>query len=217
MAAEPGDLAALRQEYRRASLDLAETDPDPLRQFLRWFGEATEAAVAEPSAMTLATAGTDAQPDARIVLLKGADEAGFTFFTDRRSAKGRHLAGNPRAALCFWWGELERQVRIRGGVTEIGPGESEAYFATRPRESQLSAWTSVQSAVVADRDTLDRVWASTEQRFVGAAVPLPPHWGGYRLAPAEFEFWQGRAGRLHDRIHYRRADGGAWIRERLSP
>lgn len=217
MTADQGDIAAIRREYQRAALELSDTDPDPLLQFLRWFGEAREAMAAEPSAMTLATIGADGQPDARVVLLKGADSSGFTFYTDRRSAKGRQIAANPRAALCFWWAELERQIRVRGRVTETTMEESAAYFASRPRESQVSAWTSEQSAVVADRGTLDRGWTAAEQRFAGAAIPLPPHWGGYCLIPEELEFWQGRAGRLHDRIHYRRAGSGAWIRERLSP
>lgn len=211
------DLAALRREYRLATLDEATADPDPGAQFARWFAEAQGAGSLEPSAMTLATADETGAPDARVVLLKGADARGFVFYTDRRSAKGRQLAANPRAALCFWWGELERQVRVRGSVTEVDREESAAYFGSRPRDSQVSAWTSAQSAPIADRAALESAWAETDRRFAAGEVPLPPHWGGYCLAPEEFEFWQGRPGRLHDRLLYRRAASGGWTRERLSP
>lgn len=211
------DLAGIRRDFRRAELDLDHTDPEPARQFARWMDEAEVAGLEDRTAMTLATADAEGRPDARVVLLKGADAEGFTFFGDRRSAKGRQLAENPHAALCFWWSVLERQVRISGRVAVIADAESAGYFATRPRESQLSAWTSVQSAVVPDRAALEAAWHATEQRFAGAEVPLPPHWGGFRLVPERFEFWQGRPGRFHDRIAYRRADSGAWIRERLSP
>lgn len=211
------DLAGIRRDFQRAELDLDHTDPDPNLQFARWMADAEAAGVGDRTAMTLATADADGRPDARIVLLKGADAGGFTFFGDRRSAKGRQLAANPHAALCFWWAALERQVRVTGRVAPTSDAESAAYFATRPRESQLSAWTSVQSSVVPDRAALDAAWRVTEARFAGAAVPLPPHWGGFRLVPDHLEFWQGRPGRFHDRIAYRRADSGAWIRERLSP
>lgn len=211
------DLAGIRRDFLRAELDLAHTDPDPFQQFSRWMAEASDADVSDRTAMTLATADREGHPDARIVLLKGAGPEGFTFFGDRRSTKGRHLAENPHAALCFWWKELERQVRLAGSVSLVPAEESGAYFATRPRQSQLSAWTSTQSAVVPDRDALDTAWQDTEQRFAGVPVPLPPHWGGFRLVPHRFEFWQGRPGRFHDRIAYRRAETGAWIRERLSP
>ena len=190
---------------------------DSYRGLARWLAEAEDAEVGDRTAMTLATAGADGRPDARIVLLKGAGPDGLTFFGDRRSTKGRQLAENPHAALCFWWSELERQVRVTGSVELISPEESAAYFAVRPRESQLSAWTSIQSAVVPGREALDAAWQENERRFADQPVPLPPHWGGFRLRPDHFEFWQGRPGRFHDRIAYRRADSGAWIRERLSP
>lgn len=211
------DLAGLRREYARAALDLADTDPDPLAQFARWMHEARAVEALEPTAMTLATTDAEGRPDARVVLLKELDAGGFVFYSDRRSAKGRQLAANPRAALCFWWGELERQVRVRGRVGLLGEAESHAYFRTRPRESQLSAWTSHQSAPVPGRAELEAAWAATEARFGTGEIPLPPHWGGFRVEPEEMEFWQGRPGRFHDRIHYHREPDGSWRRERLSP
>lgn len=211
------DLAAIRRDYTRASLDIGHTDPDPVVQFGRWMAEARAAESLEPTAMTLATADASGRPAARIVLLKEAAPRGFVFFGDRRSRKGQDLSVNAQAALCFWWGELQRQVRVVGVVELVDAAESEAYFQTRPRESQISAWTSYQSAVVDDRAVLDAAWAEQEARFAGGEVPLPPHWGGYRVVPAEFEFWQGRPGRFHDRIHYVREPDGSWRRERLAP
>ncbi|MFN2315937.1 MAG: pyridoxamine 5'-phosphate oxidase [Gemmatimonadales bacterium] len=211
------DLAALRREYARAALDLSDTNPDPFVQFTRWLDEAREVESREPTGMTLATSDATGRPDARIVLLKGVDASGFVFYTDRRSAKGRQLAEHPLATLCFWWAEVERQVRIAGRVEQTSDAESDAYFRTRPRESQLSAWTSHQSTAVADRATLDAAWVEIEARFEDGEVPRPPHWGGYRVVPSEFEFWQGRPGRFHDRIHYVREPDGSWRRERLSP
>lgn len=211
------DLAGIRRDFARASLDIGDTDPDPVVQFGRWMAEARAAESLEPTAMTLATADDAGRPAARIVLLKEATPRGFVFFGDRRSRKGRHLAVNAQAALCFWWGELQRQVRVVGRVELLDAVESEAYFRTRPRESQVSAWTSHQSASVADRAALDAAWAVQEARFAGADVPLPPHWGGWRVVPEEIEFWQGRPGRFHDRIHYHREPNGSWRRERLSP
>jgi len=211
------DLASIRREYARAALDLEHTDPDPFRQFSRWMEEAQAAGIAEPTAMTVATADREGRPDARVVLLKGVDRGGFVFYTNYRSRKGRELAANPAAALNFWWAELERQVRILGTTVRVDPGESEAYFRSRPRDSQLSAWISPQSEVVAGRAGLEQARAEAEARFAGQEVPRPEHWGGVRVMPAEFEFWQGRPGRLHDRIHYTPAPGGAWHRERLAP
>ena len=209
-------IADLRREFARARLDERDADPDPIAQFAKWFGEAQRAELPEPNAMTLATATPDGVPSARIVLLKRADARGFTFFTDYRSRKGQELEANPHAALVFHWGELERQVRLTGRVSRLPRAESEAYFRTRPRESRLGAWSSHQSAVLPGRDALEAKLREAEARYPGEDVPTPPYWGGFVLAPDTLEFWQGRAGRLHDRVRYRR-DGGAWRIERLSP
>jgi pyridoxamine 5'-phosphate oxidase len=209
-------IADLRREYALARLDEANVSADPIVQFDRWFAEAREAKVAEPNAMALATATREGAPSVRMVLLKGADQRGFAFFTDYRSQKGVELGANPRAALVFYWPDLERQVRITGRVSVVPREESESYFRTRPRESRLSAWASHQSQVVPDRKTLDDRGREMDANYPTENVPLPPYWGGYRLAPEMIEFWQGRANRLHDRLRYTR-DGGGWRLERLSP
>ena len=212
-----GDLAELRREYARATLDESTVDPDPIRQFGRWFDEAVRAELPEANAMTLATATRSGVPSARIVLLKGVDLRGFVFYTDRRSQKGRDLTDNPRAALVFHWVVLERQGRIAGAVTRVSDEESDAYFKTRPEGSRVSAWASHQGAPVPDRTSLDAAWQATAKRFPGGEIPRPPYWGGYRVAPEVVEFWQGRPSRYHDRILYRRRADGQWSIERLSP
>jgi pyridoxamine 5'-phosphate oxidase len=212
------DIAQLRRDYARARLDEADVSHDPFVEFARWFAEAQEAKVPDPTAMTLATSSPDGHPSARIVLLKGFDQRGFVFFTDYRSRKGMELEANPRAALVFWWGELERQVRITGGVALATHEESEGYFKTRPLGSRIGAWASHQSRIIPGRATLEGDVKQVEARFPDGEVPLPPHWGGYRVVPDAIEFWQGRESRLHDRIRYVRETGGkAWRVERLSP
>jgi pyridoxamine 5'-phosphate oxidase len=210
-------LADLRRDYARARLDEADVSHDPMVEFARWFAEAQEAQVADANAMTLATATADGQPSARIVLLKAFDERGFVFFTDYRSRKGAELEANPRAALVFYWHELERQVRITGGVALTSREESERYFASRPIGSRLGAWASHQSRVIPGRAALESDLREVEARFGDGEVPLPPHWGGYRVVPDAIEFWQGRESRLHDRIRYARESGSGWKVQRLSP
>lgn len=209
-------LADLRENYTRGSLDVTYVLPDPLAQFQRWFDQAAESQLPEPNAMHLATVGPDGRPSGRIVLLKGLDD-GFLFFTNYQSRKGHELAHNDHAALTFFWVELERQVRVQGCVERVSEAESDAYFASRPRGSQIGAWVSAQSEVVPDRAFLEKRAEELEAQFAGKQVPRPPHWGGYRLRPEYLEFWQGRPSRLHDRIAYTKQQNGIWKIERLSP
>ena len=210
------NIADLRQEYMKASLDEHDVAPDPIVQFHKWFDEAAQAQTPLVNAMTLATAGPGGRPSARIVLLKGADERGFVFYTDYESRKGRELAAHPHAALLFYWVELEREVRIEGRVETTTAEESDAYFASRPLGSRHAAHASMQSAVVPDRRFLEARFTAAARDY-GENPPRPARWGGYRVLPEEIEFWQGRANRLHDRVRYRRVEHGAWRIERLSP
>lgn len=210
--------ADLRREYHRATLNETGVDASPVVQFERWLAEAVKAEVPEPTAMTLATVGDGGRPAARIVLLKDVGAEGFLFFTNYDSRKGRELAAHPYAALLFHWVELERQVRIEGKVSRASTTDSDAYFASRPPLSRIGAWASPQSDPIPDRDWLEREFSAVQERFTADpdSIPRPPHWGGYRLLPSRFEFWQGRQSRLHDRIRYR-LEAEHWRIERLAP
>ena len=210
----------LRTDYQRASLDESQVDADPYRQFSFWFDEALKAKIPEANAMTLATADVEGRPAARIVLLKSFDPRGFVFFTNYASSKGRQLAACPQAALLFYWVELERQVRIEGIVGTVDAAESDKYYASRPRPSQLGAWASPQSQAIAGRAALEARLVEVEALYKNPldAIPRPPQWGGYRLVPEMLEFWQGRHSRMHDRIRYRRnVETDGWTIDRLAP
>jgi pyridoxamine 5'-phosphate oxidase len=212
------DVRDLRVSYEKDRLDPADAASAPLDQFKAWLTQALETdGLVEPNAMTVATVGIDGQPSARVVLLRGYDERGFTFFTNYESHKGHELAHTPRAALLFWWGALERQIRIEGTVARLDPAESDEYFAKRPRGHRLSAWASHQSEVVESRAVLEEQMADADARFPDD-VPRPPYWGGYRVAPLRYEFWQGRRNRVHDRIVYRKSpQDGLWRLSRIAP
>ena len=207
----------LPQQYNSNSIDEQTVDSDPLPLFQRWLDEARQAGIKLAEAMTLATATTDGKPSARLVLLKQADERGFVFFTNYNSLKARELDSNPQAALVFYWPQLERQVRIEGKVERVSAAESDAYFKTRPRESQIGALASPQSEVIASREALQQNFDELEKLYEGREVERPEHWGGYRLHAERIEFWKGRPGRLHDRIAYDRQADGSWTSQRLAP
>ncbi|MFI6828408.1 pyridoxamine 5'-phosphate oxidase [Kribbella sp. NPDC050241] len=212
------DLAEMRRAYGLGELLESQVDPDPIVQFRTWLAQATEAGLPEPNAMVLATADGDGRPSARTVLLKGLDERGFVFFTNQQSRKADDLAVNPHCALVFPWHAMERQVRIEGSATKLPGDEVDAYFGNRPRESQLGAWASQQSQPVASREELDLQYTSYERQWPeGTEISTPYFWGGYLVRPDAFEFWQGRTGRLHDRLAYRRTNSEGWELSRLQP
>src|SRR5437764_4354402 len=213
----PHDPSASRYEHARTGLRRSDLNRDPIGQFANWFTAAIEAGIRDVNAMSLATAARDARPSVRIVLLKSFDQDGFVFFTNYESTKGRQLEANPYAALGFYWIELDRQVRINGKVEKTSREESQTYFHSRPVGSQLGAWASRQSEVLDGRRVLDARMAEMTERFRNKRIPLPPHWGGYRLKPEIMEFWQGRPNRLHDRFRYRQQSDDSWLVERLAP
>jgi pyridoxamine 5'-phosphate oxidase len=210
-------LTDLRREYMQKGFSEEDAQSDPFEQFRLWLEEALAVPLLEPNAMTLATCSAGGKPAARVVLLRGFDERGFTFFTNRHSDKGRQLAENPQACLVVFWPEMDRQIRIEGRVEWTSDEESDLYFASRPRGSQLAAWASEQSEVIPNRAYLDRRVEALAKKYADQPVPRPSHWGGYRVVPVAIEFWQGRPSRLHDRLRYLKGDDGKWVRERLAP
>ena len=212
----PDPIRDRRVQYETAGLDVADVAADPAQQWHRWHADAFDAGLVEPNAMTLATVDGQGVPDARIVLVRGADARGLAFFTNYESPKSRHLDARPVAAATFAWLDLHRQVRVRGIVERVDDEDSDAYFASRPRASQIGAWASPQSRPLRDRAELDALVEAATERFAGSDVPRPPHWGGWRLVADEWEFWQGRPSRLHDRVHYRLVDE-RWRIARLAP
>jgi pyridoxamine 5'-phosphate oxidase len=217
MMETPRDPAASRYDHAAQGLRRSDLDPDPIKQFSNWFTAAIEARICDVNAMSLATAGEGGKPSVRIVLLKGFDQDGFVFFTNYESEKGKQLAALPYAALAFYWIELDRQIRISGQAEKTSRQESQSYFHSRPLGSQLSAWASRQTEILDGRRVLDARMAEMTERFRNKRVPLPPHWGGYRVNPDVMEFWQGRPNRLHDRFRYTRQADGNWLIERLAP
>ena len=216
MDKSPHDLAQMRKSYEQAELDESHVKPLPDAQFHHWFDEAVKARALEPNAMTLATVGPDGRPSTRVVLLKGADAQGLVWFTNYQSRKGQELAAHGVAALQFFWPELERVVRVEGRVERVSEAESDEYYHSRPLGSRIGAWVSPQSSVLASREWLEQSWVR-QQASLGQEPARPPHWGGYRLVPDRWEFWQGRPSRLHDRIEYRLQGDGAWLIQRLAP
>ncbi len=211
------DLAGLRNDYHLNDLSEKDVNPDPIQQFEQWLQQAQEKDIAEPNAMTLATCAPDGKPSARIVLLKGIQDDGFVFFTNYNSRKGDQINKNPFGCLVFFWKEMERQVRIEGRIKKISEHESDEYFGVRPYESQIGAWSSPQSKVIADREIIEKNVVRYRNKFQSKKVPRPPHWGGYILQPDLIEFWQGRSARLHDRLQYLLQKNGSWKIERLAP